>query len=245
MAGGKLAEILGALSMATDLAAGQPTGTALSASVLATRIGRLFDLGEADLSAIYYACITRRIGCTSTAAEVAQFALGDEHAINHALNLSDLADPASMRHYLDQRLDRGKPTGARRALIDQLVDQRAALCHAADAHCMQAVALARRLPVPQAVSRLLEQVDSRWDGGSAEAQTGGLRQVRGPQEPRRATARCGRPGAASAPQAAEGRAAEPAGDFRRAGGGRLRQRARDALQGEVGSLDAGDEIGWP
>jgi len=50
MVTGKLAEILGALSMATDMAAGQPPGTGLSATVLATRIGRLLGLDEPDLA---------------------------------------------------------------------------------------------------------------------------------------------------------------------------------------------------
>jgi len=166
MVTGKLAEILGALSMATDMAAGQPPGTGLSATVLATRIGRLLGLDEPDLAEIYYACITRRIGCTSTAAEVAQFALGDERSINYALNLADLADTRSMRTYLNRHLAREEPDNARQIVIDRLVDEGTGLCHIAHAHCIQAVALTRRMPVPEGVPRLLEQVDSRWDGAN-------------------------------------------------------------------------------
>jgi len=166
MASGKLSEILGALSIATDMAAGQPSGTGLSATVLAVRIGRLLGLPDTDLAAVYYACITRRIGCTSTAAEVAGLALGDERAINHALNLADLADADSMRLHLARRLDARKPAEARHALVDTLVAGRERLCLTADAHCTQAVALSRRLPLPEGVPSLLEQVDSRWDGGN-------------------------------------------------------------------------------
>lgn len=166
MVTGKLAEILGALSMATDMAAGQPPGTGLSATVLAIRIGRLLGLGEADLAEVYYACITRRIGCTATAAQVAQFALGDERSINYALNLADLTDAQSMRVYLNRHLDPGKPDEARQVVIDRLAEEGTGLCHIAHDHCIQAVALTRRMPVPEGVPRLLEQVDSRWDGAN-------------------------------------------------------------------------------
>ncbi|MCB1496881.1 MAG: hypothetical protein KDJ86_13920 [Bauldia sp.] len=166
MAAGRLSEILGALSTATDMAAGQPFGTGLSATVLAVRVGRLRGLSDNDLSEIYYACITRRIGCTATASEVAQLPLGDERAINHALNLADLADPDSIRLHLERRIDSRGNTGAKQALIGILVDRRERLCHVADAHCTQAVALTRRLPLLEGVPRLLEQVDSRWDGGN-------------------------------------------------------------------------------
>jgi hypothetical protein len=81
MVSGRLAEVLGALSIATDLAAGQPIATGLSATVLAVRIGRRLGLDEDTLADIYYACITRRIGCTSAAGEAATLALGDERSL--------------------------------------------------------------------------------------------------------------------------------------------------------------------
>ena len=47
------------------------------------------------------------------------------------------------------------------------------------------------------------------------------------------------PGQGAAAQAAEGRADEPAGDLGRAGGARLRQRARQAVQPQLGREHAG------
>jgi len=57
MAGGlRLAELLGALSLATDLADQAPTETALKHALLSVRFGSHFGLQGQDLSDVYYRC---------------------------------------------------------------------------------------------------------------------------------------------------------------------------------------------
>ncbi len=75
----------------------------------------------------------------------------------------------------------------------------------------------------------------RQAGGGTEAQAHrDRREGRGAQEPRRgAPGRCGA-GKAARPQEAEGRGVEPAGDLGIAGRARPPQRARQAVQSEVG-----------
>lgn len=163
MASARLAEALGALSFATDLAAGQPQGTALGATILAVRLGRSFGLGEDALGTLFYATITRRIGCTSTATEMAPMALGDERAGNLALNLADLTDPPTIRRHLEARLP-AAGTETRSGAISAVSAMGDSLFFAADAHCRQAVLLTERLPVPPGVSALLREIDARWDG---------------------------------------------------------------------------------
>lgn len=159
----RLASALGALSFATDLAAGQPQGTALGATVLGVRLGRFLGLGEADLAALYYASLLRRIGCTSTASMVAPMTLGDEQAAYLALDLADISDPNSIRQNLEERLPQGNPE-ARAAAIDGISNGGTSLYAIAEEHCVQAVTLTRRLPVPPGVTEFLGEVDARWDG---------------------------------------------------------------------------------
>jgi hypothetical protein len=78
----RLAEVLGALSLATDLSAGQMPESALGATVLSVRMGRTMGLSQDDLVDIYYTCVTRFIGCTSTAMEVSPLALGDDLSLS-------------------------------------------------------------------------------------------------------------------------------------------------------------------
>jgi len=56
-------EIIAALSLATDLAMGQPAEFALKSCVLATRIGQMLGLEAEELGEIFYQSLLRYIGC--------------------------------------------------------------------------------------------------------------------------------------------------------------------------------------
>lgn len=159
----RLASALGALSFATDLAAGQPQGTAIASAALGVRLGRRLGLDDAALADVYYASLLRRIGCTSTASMVAPMALGNEQAAYLALDLADVSDPVSIRKNLNARLPKADPS-ARAAAIERISAGGTSLYAIAEEHCVQAVTLTQRLPVPDGVQNLLTQIDARWDG---------------------------------------------------------------------------------
>ncbi|MCP4383583.1 MAG: HD domain-containing protein, partial [Hyphomicrobiales bacterium] len=163
MANGRLAEVLGALSLATDMSAGNPPGSALTATALAVRIGNRLGLPEGQLGDLYYACITRFIGCTSTSEDTAAAALGDELTGYLAATLADPADSESLRAELERSFAPGQPEEARQAVIDAFVGMGPAFMVLGVAHCAQAVALTRRLPVPSGVPDILARLESRWD----------------------------------------------------------------------------------
>ena len=72
-------EIIAALSMATDLAMGQPIEFALRSCLLGMRLGEARRLSADELSEIYYQALLRSIGCPAeTYSRVALF--GDELA---------------------------------------------------------------------------------------------------------------------------------------------------------------------
>ena len=104
----RLAEVMGALSIASDLGAGQAAETSLSSTILATRLGRLLGLSEQELSVIYYTCLLRYAGCTSTAVEQAALAMGEDSKFVFALNMCDWTKPKevekALRKYLDNHL---------------------------------------------------------------------------------------------------------------------------------------------
>ncbi|MBW3097030.1 LuxR C-terminal-related transcriptional regulator [Pseudohoeflea coraliihabitans] len=159
----RLAKILAPLSMATDMSAGNPPGTSVAASVIAVRIGRRMGLSEADLSSLYYTGFLRFIGCTSTSSETAQIALGDELTGYLALTRADPADPDSVRAELEAIFAPDRPLEERRELIEMCVGMGPELMALGQPHCRQAVALARRLPVPEDVMPALARLECRWD----------------------------------------------------------------------------------
>ena len=74
----RLAELVAALSLATDLGMGQPMEQVLHTCLLAVNIGRELGLDSHGLSDTYYLALLRFVGCTSDAHEAASEVGGDE-----------------------------------------------------------------------------------------------------------------------------------------------------------------------
>ena len=160
----RLAETLGALSLATDLATGSPPETALGATVVAVRMGEMLGLPHTGLEDVYYGCLTRFIGCTSTATEAAAIGLGDDRSATRALAVCDWSDPDQVEAATDAYLPQGVPEARRHEALANIRANHDGIPELAAAHCAQALALAARLPVPAGVANVLGHMYSRWDG---------------------------------------------------------------------------------
>lgn len=160
----RLSEILGALSLATDLADGQPSGSAMSAAVISARIGLALGLSTAEQAELYYATLCRFIGCTATASDVAALGLGEEQTLNHCGTIADPLNPDDFRYHLNKYFAPNQPEEDRQRVIEICVEAGPDLYQFAKAHCEQATALTRRLPVPDAVPNILAGRHARWDG---------------------------------------------------------------------------------
>jgi DNA-binding NarL/FixJ family response regulator len=75
----RLAELMAALSLATDLGMGQPLEWALCACVLGVRLGDALGMSEAELRVVYYQALLRYIGCNADMHLLAAI-VGDEIA---------------------------------------------------------------------------------------------------------------------------------------------------------------------
>jgi hypothetical protein len=67
----RLADLLAALSLTTDLAMGQPPEKAIRAAVTATEMARHMGIPRAEVSDVYYTTL-KHLGCTATAHEEAE-----------------------------------------------------------------------------------------------------------------------------------------------------------------------------
>src|SRR3989442_3518658 len=77
-----MAELMAALSIATDLGMGQPVESALCSCVVAMRLGAALHFDGNTLRDVYYQSLLRYIGCNAdTYAMAALF--GDELALRH------------------------------------------------------------------------------------------------------------------------------------------------------------------
>ena len=75
----RAAEVVGALSLATDLGTGQPLEHALRTAVLGVRLGELAGASAQELADTYYVALLHASGCTSNGHEAAQL-YGDDIA---------------------------------------------------------------------------------------------------------------------------------------------------------------------
>ena len=78
--GVRLAELMAALSIATDLGMGQPLETALSSCVVAIRLGEALNLDGDTMRDVYYQALLRYIGCNAETYALAAL-VGDELAL--------------------------------------------------------------------------------------------------------------------------------------------------------------------
>src|SRR5690349_18756008 len=87
--GGRLAAIVGALSLAADLGVGLPAQSALRMALLAERVGRALGLPAAARAELYYAALLRYLGCSGYAHEEAAVTAGDDRSLLPTLELCD------------------------------------------------------------------------------------------------------------------------------------------------------------
>jgi HD-GYP domain-containing protein (c-di-GMP phosphodiesterase class II) len=165
---GRLAELLGSLSLATDLAAGLPAETALRTSVIAVRLGAAAGVQGFELCDVFYTGLLRFLGCSAYAHEMAgRYAAGDDLSLLRALTLADPDRPAQVLRRAWSGINRGASLRARAGAFARLASAPAAGAAVFTAHCELAVLLARRLGMSQGVVAGLGEIYERWDGRGA------------------------------------------------------------------------------
>src|SRR5258708_24997795 len=165
--GVRLAELMAALSIATDLGMGQPLETALSSCVVAMRLGEALNLDDDTLRDVYYQALLRYIGCNSDADALAAL-MGDGLALRHDFAAVDAGRPPEVlglaMHYLRQA-SAGEPPYRMAALVARgLLTLPRVMNESFAGHCEVAQRLAARLGLPESLSVCLGQLYERWDG---------------------------------------------------------------------------------
>jgi len=159
----RLAELIAALSLATDLGLGMPQEHALRQCRIALALADRVGVDDAERAAVYYTAMLAWVGCTADSHELAaQF--GDEIEFRAAAHDVDLAG-LPMMTFLLGRIGTGQPALRRTQMAAELVANRGrAAAEAMTAHCQVASQIARRLGLGAEVQDPLVHVFARWDG---------------------------------------------------------------------------------
>jgi HD-GYP domain-containing protein (c-di-GMP phosphodiesterase class II) len=164
----RLAELVAALSLATDLARGRPLEQGLGTCLLGVGLGEEAGLGEDELARVWYGALLRHIGCTADNHLLAAV-VGDEIAFSAGLAGIDTTSPAALAAHLAEHLRRsGGPEAAAR-----LPGLAAGMGELAVAVCEVAELLADRLGLGPEVRRDLALGAERFDGQGLRRLAGG------------------------------------------------------------------------
>ena len=160
----RLIELLGSVSLATDLGTGQPLGHALRTCTIATALAEALGCESDEIRTVQQFALLRFLGCTSDAADTAVMVGGDERAYNAAMAP---AVTGSVREILGRHarsVATGQPRMRRARLVARSFADPKSGARSLSTHCEVAAMLAGRVGVEQSVVDALAHAYERWDG---------------------------------------------------------------------------------
>ncbi len=160
----RAAEVVGALSLATDLGTGQPLEHALRTAVLAVRLGELADASAAELADSYYLALLHASGCTSNSHEASQL-FGDDIGHRAAYFLIDPTNPAEVLAFYRAHIGAGRAPEVREKMIEgTIADGGVRARESLATMCEVAQRFAGWLELDSSIRDALAFVFARWDG---------------------------------------------------------------------------------
>ena len=169
----RLADLVGALSIITDMGFGLPIGEAMRSCLVSTALARKLDLSETEVRDAFYTALMLHIGCVSMSHETSVL-FGDELAITRAASMTDLADPQDFVDTLIPEATRGLDASASEQLGTALITSGPSFGRLYDTASGEVSReTARRIGLPESTQRSLHEAGELWIGG------GGPRGLRG------------------------------------------------------------------
>jgi HD-GYP domain-containing protein (c-di-GMP phosphodiesterase class II) len=174
----RAAEVVGAMSIATDLGTGQPLEHALRTAILAVRLGNLAELSPPELVEAYYISLLHSFGCTSDATEQTEL-FGDDIEPRAKFALVDGGNLEELKAFLRDVVGQGRPPEVREAMVAHAVENALEIARSTFAlHCEVAQRFAGWLGFGSGVISNLAYAFERWDGngfpGAAAGEAIGL-----------------------------------------------------------------------
>ncbi len=166
----RLAELIAAISIATDLGMGQPMEQALRTCLLAVGLAQRLGTSGQALSDTYYLALVEHIACTADSYETALYTGGDEMAFRRqaapaALGARKDLLPFMLRHFA---ADRPAPERLR-LLFTMMMHGKERFAGMTAARCEVGPIFAERLGLSPGVRLSVTQALERWDGAGGPA----------------------------------------------------------------------------
>lgn len=169
----RLAELIGGLCIASDLANGFPVEKAMRSVILAVETGRHAGHDDETLRDAFYVMLFRYLGCTAFAHEEAhEYGAGDDLGTRNVMSMADASDPIGTVRAIANRVGRGASTFERVRAVSRLLLDGEAMVRHSRAQCDMSMRLAELAGLSDSIRTSLSQVCERYDGRGAPSGLG-------------------------------------------------------------------------
>ncbi len=168
----RLAELVSALSLATDLGLGQPQEHIIRQTLIAMRMAELEVLSDDERAAIFYVSLLAWVGCIADAHEMGKW-FGDDTAIRADSYLVDMTGLPMMRFMIGHVAAGSSPIRRLTMIGRFLAGGSNEVRQSMASHCETSGELSLRLGLGPEVRDPLQQAFERWDGKGSPAQLAG------------------------------------------------------------------------
>ena len=162
--GPRLGELLGGLSHALDMAAGQPAGHAMRSCWVGQQVGRIVGLSTGQRRDLFYVTLLKDAGCSSDAARLSALFLTDDLFFKRAQRTAATSLPGQLRFAIRHT---GPAAGVRerlRAIANAVQNGSEIHRELAEARCARGAQVARQLRFGEDVADGIQSIDEHWDG---------------------------------------------------------------------------------
>ena len=168
----RLADLVAAFSLATDLGLGQPMDHVLRSWRIASQLGDHVGIEADQRGDLYYVATLAWVGCVADTPEVAAL-FGDDIAFRADSYEVDFAG-LPLLGFMLRHIGAGSPPLHRLRLAAGLMTTGGkAVQRGLMSHCLTTARMAERFELGEQVSRPLQQVFARWDGKGVPGDLGG------------------------------------------------------------------------
>jgi HD-GYP domain-containing protein (c-di-GMP phosphodiesterase class II) len=170
----RAADVVAALSLATDLGIGVPLEHGLHSALIATRLCDILDADPQTRARAYFTSLLFYVGCTATAKTAAEIFGADDALTTYGMPVRFGTPPQMIAGMARAVAPPGNPAAIRATQLARGLPKLAReFPGVVTATCDVAQMLTGRLGLPAAVSALFVHANDRWDG------RGGRKRIRG------------------------------------------------------------------
>lgn len=168
----RLVELVAALSLAADLAFGQPMEHVWRSTLIATRLAEDMGADTATRETTFWFSLLALVGCTADSYELAEL-FGDDIELRRGIYEAGTTSLAQMRYFLGRA---GSDSGVLRRVgigARLLASGMRPVVASLQTQCAVTSQLALGLGLPDEVARALAHTFARWDGKGVPSGVGG------------------------------------------------------------------------